>query len=396
MFLSLKRICVMLSLQRREHGRQKRISTAPVSPSSVASRDEAESYSPKSSPRANLVQQMAPTVQTPRKRGTEKRVAPAAACPEHVSRLDRAADPPHATALGQTESRADRGPRDPTRTASLGPGQTDALVGDDQADSACPHAGGQTGLARLFSETLDDGEGHPACPRLDVSLSRSGSQGLCVSHAEPAHARMHSNHCRRQKQRHGDPALRAHLENPGNPAVFATRQRRRFLWWLQNPTRLRTIRPTVFVRGHRTDLLAHRRTRMQWRSRRIEWPVGACVLGAPTIWLARAGAARQPGICPVVYEGLCAAALGRRDTGASATGRTQAASDCCSAGRLAQSAADYRWPNPFHSKGQARWDDRHPQRNLESEQTLGRSVRVGDPHHALPPIGNLVSTFGST
>src|SRR3989304_4143783 len=117
MFLSLKRICVMLSLQRREHGRQKRISTAPVSPSSVASRDEAESYSPKSSPRANLVQQMAPTVQTPRKRGTEKRVAPAAACPEHVSRLDRAADPPHATALGQTESRGGGAP--PPRGAAL-------------------------------------------------------------------------------------------------------------------------------------------------------------------------------------------------------------------------------------------------------------------------------------
>src|SRR3972149_4820930 len=59
--------------------------------------------------------------------------------------------------------------------------------------------------------------------------------------------RTRANHCGRQKQRHRDPAWSPDLENPGNPAIFAARQRCRLLWRLQGAAHLRAVCSTVFV-----------------------------------------------------------------------------------------------------------------------------------------------------
>src|SRR3989304_4581546 len=225
----------------------------------------------------------------------------------------RAVDCSNAPTIGQTESGPDWSPGDPARTAP-GVGPADPVGGDHQSDFANTRLGGHAPCRPgLFSKTLDRAGRQPARVGLDVSLSRKGTQGLCLSYTEPAHARVHANDRHRQEWRDGDPAWPGHLENPGNPAIFATRQRRRFLWRLQSPTHLRTVRPAVFVLGHRTDLLARRRTRMQWRGRRVERPVGACLLGATSVYLVGTGGSGQCGLCPLVYDRLCASPVGRRD-----------------------------------------------------------------------------------
>src|SRR3990172_6831378 len=228
---------------------------------------------------------MAKTFRPTRCFGAPQSLAASSSYAERLRAADRAVDCPNAPTFGQTASGLDWPPRDPARPAQ-GVGQTDPIVGHYQPGIANARLGvhADRGVPGLFSETLDDGRRNPAGVGLDVSLSRRRPQGLRLSPAEPAHTRLRANDRRRQKQRHGDAALPQHLENPGNPAVFATRQRRRFLWRLQSPAHLRPVRPAVLVPGPRTDLLDHRRTRTQWRGRRIERPVGTCLLGETPIW----------------------------------------------------------------------------------------------------------------
>jgi hypothetical protein len=314
---------------------------------------------------------MAKTFQPTRRVGAAQSLPAAASHSGGLLTAYRAVDCPNATPLGQTVGGLDWGPSDPPRTAQS-VRQTDSVVAHHQAGVANARLGvhAHRGVSRLFPETTDDGRGNTACDGLDVWLYRRRSQGLCVSHAQLAHARLFSNHCRRQKQRHGDPALLEHLENAWNPAVFATRQRRCFLWRLQSSARLRAIRPAVFVFGPRAHLFAHRRTQMQWRGRRVERPVGTCLLGTTTVYFFRASVLSQSSVCALVYDGLCAARVSRRDAQAGATQRSQTSSHRDSDCALAGSVAADRRTDSFHSQGQVRWHSCDPQRTWKVSKRL--------------------------
>ena len=123
----------------------------------------------------------------------------------------------------------------------------------------------------------------------------------------------------------------------------------------------------------------------------LEGPLGARLLGAPTVCVVRARVSSQSSVCPMVYDGLCAARVGRPDAQASATPRIQTASHRDSDCALAGSGAADRRTDSLHSPGQARRDSGDPQRNMEGEQTLGRQICVGHRQHAWPSIGHLVS-----
>ena len=275
--------------------------------------------------------------------------------PSHSNCLlaaDRAIDYPNTATLGQTESGLDWPSRDPARTAQTGVGQTSARAGDDQAGVANARLGCHIGrdTSGLFSQAADHAGGNIARVGLDVSLSRRGSQGLCFSHSKPAHPRLLSDDCPRQEQPNGNPPLPGDLENPGNPAVFATRQRCRLLWRVQGAACLWAVRPVVLVFGHRTYLLARRRTRMQWRGRRVERPVEPCFLGAPTVYLVRACVSSQSYFHAVVYDGLCAPFVGRLDPPTGATHRTPASVDAHANCPPAGSVAHHCWATAFHSE----------------------------------------------
>ena len=289
------------------------------------------------------------------------------------------------------------GPRAIQRELHKVLGLADSFLNDHQAGLANTSFDCDAGIPGVLSETPADRDRNATRARLDVSLSRRWSQSLCLSHAELAHTGLFANHCHRQKHRYGDSSLPDHLENPRNPAVFATRQRCRLLWRLQNSAHFRTIRALVFVSGHRTDLPAGRRTRTQWRSRRIEWPVGwASLLGTPSLCLGEASRTHQSHVHPVVSDRLHAPSFGGCDTRTGTTPRTPPALDSLTTRALARSFAHYRWPTAFCSQGQARWNDFDPQRTLEGQPALGGALCVGDNHDPLSPAGYLVSAFGAT
>ena len=148
---------------------------------------------------------------------------------------------------------------------------------------------------------------------------------------------------------------------PWNPAVFATRQRCRLLRWLQSAAHLRAVRSVVFVVGHRTYLPADRSTRTQWRSRRIEWLVGARLLGTQTLHLLGSGLSHQSDLHPLVYDRVRTAVLGRRHTSTSPTACKHLSFGYQTDPASARSLADYGWTDPFHSPGQAGWHYHPPQ-----------------------------------
>ena len=118
---------------------------------------------------------------------------------------------------------------------------------------------------------------------------------------------LHTNARHRQKLRNGSGTLPTDLEIPWNPALFAARQRCGLLRRVQSTTHFRAVRSTVFVSGHRTDLLACCPTRAQWRSRRIERLVGARLLGTQTLHLLRSGLSHQSSLRRLVHDGVCTA-----------------------------------------------------------------------------------------
>src|SRR5450756_394742 len=114
---------------------------------------------------------------------TSQSLADTAPYSDGLRAAPRAADCPNAPTLGKTESGLDWGPRDPARTAHSD-GSAGAVARNYQA--RVTHASLGWPAARcvfgVFSETLADGRPNAARHGLDLSLSRSGSQRLRLSH----------------------------------------------------------------------------------------------------------------------------------------------------------------------------------------------------------------------
>src|SRR5574341_757145 len=311
---------------------------------------------------------------------------------------DEATHCSNAATPGETENRLDRCTSDPARVTQSKWRHLSPIALDDQAPVAPgwldrPSQAGKTGI---FSETLAGGVWQPACAGLDVPVSRRRSQDLCLSYIEFAHAHLRTNHCARQKLRNGSKTRPADLENPGNPAVFAARQRCGLLRRVQSTAHFRAVRTAVFVSGHRTDLLACGTAGAQRRGRRIEWLVGKCVLGTQTLQLFRARLSHQSNLRSLVFERVCTTVFDRHHASTSARSRNTSSSDGQTGLAFARSLADYRWSDPYHSPSPARWHDHRPQRILERQQAFGRQICLGYDHYPLPTLGNLVSTFCST
>lgn len=220
----------MLSSQRRQDGRETRAAAATSSDSLMAERFQIQIHSDQGPAQSVLAQQMAQTVRPTGFSGSAQSVATTTPHPQRVRAAYRALDHSNAPSLGQTDHRLDRGARHPTRTApSLA--QTDALAEHDQSELADAPCGLWTEPDRpgVLSQAVDHPQRHPARAGLDLPLSGRWSEGLCVSYAAPAHPRLYPNHRRRQKHRHAEAPLPGHVENAGNPRLFATRQRRCFL-----------------------------------------------------------------------------------------------------------------------------------------------------------------------
>ncbi len=139
---------------------------------------------------ADMVEQMAPTVRPSWGSGSQKRVAPPPAHAHRLSGLDRASDPPNASAFGETKGGADWPARYPTRTEGPEVGQAIAFAAYDQAGVAQARTGrhGERYGPGLLSETVAHGVGPTAGDGLEVSLSDPGPQGVCVSFSQLANA----------------------------------------------------------------------------------------------------------------------------------------------------------------------------------------------------------------
>jgi len=364
----------MLSPKVREHGRETRVSIAPEGdPNAFAGQFTTRPFG-KSSSQSRLAEQMAKTFRPTRHFGSSQSFA---TTPSHAKDLrieNDTTDCPNPVPFGETKNRLDRRSCDPARGAQSERRQILAVALDDQTGVAQAWLDCQVrpGSTSVFSQTLEHRVGHLTRSGLDVSVSRRRSQDLRLSYLEFAYSHLLANHCHRQELRNGPGALPGHLENPGNPTVLATRQRCRVLWWLQSAAHLRAVRSAMFVSGHRTHLLAHCPTRVQWRSRRIERLVGARLLGTPTVHLLHPCPSHQSSLRPLVYDGVCTADLGRCDSPTSTATRTHLSLERQTVFAFARSVADYRWTDPFHSPGQARWHDYRSQRILEGQQALGR------------------------
>ena len=136
-----------------------------------------------------MVKKMAKTIRAARHFGIAHSLS---ASSSHTGRLFsayRVIDCPHTPSFRRTESRFAGCTCDPRRTAQ-GVGQTDALVEHNGRGAAKAPLDFQSerGCTGLLSQASHGHRWHPACVGLDVSLSRRRSQGVCLSHPEPADA----------------------------------------------------------------------------------------------------------------------------------------------------------------------------------------------------------------
>jgi len=387
----------MLSAKAREHGRKTRVSNAPKGDQNAFAGPLTTRDFGQSSSQSRLVEQMAKTFRSTKYFRAAQSFTTTISHADNLFVEDEATHRSNAAPLGQTESWLDRCSCNPARVAQSKRRQISPFALNDQARVAqtwldCPAQPGKTGI---FSKTLVCGVWQIARPGLDLSVSRRRSQDLCLSYFEFAHTRLHANACHRQKLRDSPDALPSHLEIPGNPAIFAARQRCRLLWWLQSAAYLRAVRAAVFVSGHRTDLPAYRSTRAQWRGRRIERLVGACLLGTQTLHFLHSGLSHQSSLPPLVYDGVYTTVFDRHHSQTSPGSRNTSSPDSQTCLVFVRSLAHYRRTDPFHSPSSIRWLNLRPQRILEGEQTSGRKICLGYDHYSLPTPGNLVSRLHS-
>jgi hypothetical protein len=214
----------MLSPKAREHGRETRISITPQGdPNACAGQRPTRDFG-RSSAVSRLVEQMANTFRSRRYCRATQSFATTSPHANNLLVEDQATDCSNAAASGQTESWFDWRSCGPARVAQSDRKQISPIALDDQTSIApawtdCP---AQPSKTAVLSETLAGGVWQPACAGLDQSLSRRGSQDLCLSHLEFAHACLHANDCHRQKLRNSPETLPPDLEIPwSEPTVHS-------------------------------------------------------------------------------------------------------------------------------------------------------------------------------
>src|SRR3990172_833943 len=388
----------MLSPQRRGHGRQTRTPVAPQGDPVAVEGGQAAGDSQDDLSGSDMVSQMAYPFRRPRFRRTQKPIASSASNADGVCLTPREPDRADAPTAGQTEGGADWPWRHSSRVKQATSRPPPPVAHHHQTGLASRGFSGhrRRSTAGLLRNAAHYADRNDSRSRLDLPLSRRGPQGVRVSYPQLAHAGMPSNDRGRQKRRDRRHSHPGYVENPWNSALSATGQRRRVLWGLQSAARLWPVRSTVLVCRRRTHLSAGGRTRTQWRSRAVEWTVGACLLGTTSVWRVLARSAGQPRFREMVSDQLRSTVLERANSDTSPTRRTPTSADGRTHRPVARPAAHYGGAPALHSTSSPERHDYLAQRNVEGEQTLGGQVCVGNDHHPPPSAGHLVSAICST
>src|SRR6266511_1260804 len=214
------------------------------------------------------------------------------------------------------------------------------------------------------------------------------------SHCGCADTCAQSDFAHRQEWCHRALARALDLAAAGTALWTATGQRRSLQRWLQGATGVWCLCAFVFVRRHRTNLLAGRRTQAQQCRRAAAWVVEPDLLAHASLQRRGWGATGSATVRAVIYPALPSTSVAGSDTSSSA-GALQATAVDGRGGRCAaERTAAHGRSGAFSALGNSTGPDQRAERDLESGRAIGRSVCRGNHQHRTPSVADLSSTVG--